>query len=144
MKQWVISSVLMLASLISFASCIDDNDEKCGVKEGEPVEAKLSIAATEFEKIQTKVADDYISDLYVMVFDKSGDLLTHQYYSGLTGLSGDITISTTSGERYIYGIANLSTSSLSIDASTLNNITSVSALKSMLLSLSNNTVGNAD
>ena len=39
---------------------------------------------------------------------------------------------------------NLSTSSLSIDASKLNNITSVSALKSMLLSLSNNTVGNAD
>jgi hypothetical protein len=39
-----------------------------GKRRGKPVEAKLSIAATEFEKIQTKVADDYISDLYVMVF----------------------------------------------------------------------------
>jgi len=143
MKQWVMSSILMVASLISVASCSDEKEVN-GIKEGVEVDAKLSIGATAFEKIQTKVADDYISDLYVMVFDESGDLLTHQYYSGLAGLSGDITISTTSGKRYIYGIANLSTSNLSVDASTLNNISSVDGLKSVLISLSNNTVGNAD
>jgi hypothetical protein len=79
-----------------------------------------------------------------MIFDESGNLVTHAYYSGRTGLEGDISIKTTSGKRYIYGVANLTSANLTISQSTLDAISTISQLKEMMMTLSSNTIGNAD
>jgi len=142
MKQLIKNLVFLTACMLAVVSCTDEKE--INVKEGVAVDAKLSVGATSFEKIETKVADEYIADLYVMIFDESGNLVTHAYYSGRTGLEGDISIKTTSGKRYIYGVANLTSANLTISQSTLAAISTLSQLKQLMMTLNSSTIGNAD
>jgi len=142
MKQLIKNLVFLTACMLAVVSCTDEKE--INVKEGVAVDAKLSVGATSFEKIETKVADEYIADLYVMIFDESGNLVTHAYYSGRTGLEGDISIKTTSGKRYIYGVANLTSANLTISQSTLDAVSTLSQLKQLMMTLSSSTIGNAD
>lgn len=145
MKQIMCRISLFLVGILLAMACTDEKIVKnTDVEEGVAVVAQLKVEPSEFKKIQTRVADDYISDLYVIIFDEAGDWVSSDYFTGLSGLSGNISLRTTSGGRYIYGVANLQTSALSIEKKTLDGIKSVDGLKKMMVSLSEETVGAVD
>lgn len=145
MKQIMCRMSLFLVGILLAVACTDDKIVKnTDVEEGVAVVAQLKVEPSEFKKIQTRVADDYISDLYVIVFDDAGDWVSSDYFTGLSGLSGNISLRTTSGGRYIYGVANLQTSALSIEKERLDRIKSVDDLQKMMVTLSEETVGAVD
>lgn len=145
MKQLMWKISLLLGCILLGMACTDEKLLKCvEVEEGVPVIAQLNVDPSEFKKIQTRVADDFISDLYVMVFDESGEWVSSDYFTGLSGLSGNVSLRTTSGSRFIYAIGNLQTASLSIDKEMLDGIKKVEDLKNKMLRLSEETVGSID
>lgn len=145
MKSNLFKLIVFLFPVFGLCSCSDEYEiSGSEVKEGQPVIARLDVVPSEFDKIQTKVADDFVSDLYVLLFDEEENKKDSFYFTGLSGLSGKISLKTTSGKRYIYGIANLQTSGLSISKETLDGIKNLQELKAVMISLNGKTVGSAD
>lgn len=114
----VITNIIYPIIICAFLSaCADDEIYSVtNVKEGIPVTIKFGLSVTGMEK-QTRALpgteENRINDLYVFVFDNAGKLKTSKFYStdeissSLENKeSGNFALETTSGESFIYAIAN--------------------------------------
>lgn len=132
---WMIGVGLLLSA------CTDELEKKAtDVKEGVPVVVKLAFIPDEPIKIETKAGEvtTHVKNLYALIFDSEGIRLPGEYGGGLVSVNQNSTsvhLSTTSGKRYIYGVANLTTSTLEIEKAELDQIKSVDALKRLSLTL---------
>lgn len=129
-----------LLGLCIFVSCTDEDEVRRNVTEGIPVTLRLPFAPDGPVKIETRAGENvtYVDNLYILIFDKDGKRLSGDSGGGLVSLapnSTNINLTTSSGLRYIYGVANLSTSTLEVDEVTLDNITNVDQLKTLSLTL---------
>lgn len=129
-----------LLGLCIFVSCTDEDEVRRNVKEGIPVTLRLPFAPDGPVKIETRAGENvtYVDNLYILIFDKDGKRLSGDSGGGLVSLapnSTNINLTTSSGLRYIYGVANLSTSTLEVDKAVLDKITKVDQLKTLSLTL---------
>lgn len=134
-----------LLGLCIFVSCTDEDEVRRNVKEGIPVSVKLSFAKEAEAVIETRAQgesdiSENVSDLYVLIFNKEGKRVPGDFYYENLQSSGSIQLETTSGERYIYGVANLSTNLLSVTKEELNGIKTREDLKNLQLTLRDNSV----
>ena len=93
--------------------------------------------------ITTRALEDNIRDLYIFVFSKEGVLVSRQYYSSsdiAENSEGSVKHYTTSGERIIAGIANLTTNSLAVTKSELDNIGSLAEFQNLTVNLSDESI----
>lgn len=113
MNIWL--SVLLYVSTLMWSGCDDDlgiNNSSLNVREGIPVEIKLDINSQNPGQISITRADEendgVIYDLYVLIFNSDRKLKTTFYrsYANLA-TSQTVNIITTSGESYIFAIANV-------------------------------------
>lgn len=119
-----ISLILLMIFFLNIA-CQDDtvDFEK---PEETSVRLALKLIHDEETTIDTRaisqggVNENGISDLNILIFDVSGNLLNQQYYTGSTS---SVTITTTSGQRNVVAIANIGTS--------LNTITTLAGLNAL-------------
>lgn len=145
MKKYSLGLFLTLFGVLFLTSCVDEDLVKKGekVKEGIPVTLKLPFASDKPVKIETRAGENttYVDNLYILIFDGEGKRLAGEAGGGLVDLapeSTSITLSTTSGYRYIYGVANLSTSTLEITRSALDTISTTDQLKDLPIVLKEN------
>lgn len=130
MKRYNLYTLLFaLLGCLAFNSCADDEfvrKDNSKVEEGIPVGLKLSFEPEETAKVTTKVAIDEaeenkVFDLRVFIFKKGVTKLesklefTNLYtFDGSASGSIDIAVGNiTSGEKYIYAIANTASNSIS-------------------------------
>ena len=140
---------IFLLGLLGLAACVDDTFvNRSSVKEGIPCQVSLSFAPEESEIIMTKSSEDNIRDLYILVFDAaSGARISGEYYPSnqLTeATNGKITVNTTSGNRKICAVANLTTNSLVIEKTTLDNVQSLTEFQNQLLELEEQSINSLD
>lgn len=115
-----ITKVLFISLL--FHACVEEDIIKTSnVEEGVPVEVNLSFSAPDMATISTRsltdVEENNINDIYVLIFDLKGNRVDGQLFKkgvdftptthNSTTNTGNLTLKTTSGERRIYGIANV-------------------------------------
>lgn len=115
-----ITNVLFISLL--FHACVEEDIIKTSnVEEGVPVEVNLSFFAPDMATISTRsltdVEENNINDIYVLIFDLQGNRVDGQLFKkgvdftptthNSTTNTGNLTLKTTSGERRIYGIANV-------------------------------------
>lgn len=108
---WVLFSTLMCIA------CSDDlglnTSDLQDVREGIPVEIKMNFNVEKSGKVEVSRATDQedglIYDLFVLIFDSQKKLKTVFYEDFLTDLSSErnLKIRTTSGESYIFAVANV-------------------------------------
>lgn len=140
------SLLLCLVSLL-LVSCNEERDPVGPeVKEGIPVVLKLPYATGNPETVETKGAltDGLVWDLYVFLFDEHGNRLypedNKSYYTFSGERSREISINTTSGKRYIYGVANVDNAIFADLKPKLDNIKNRSDLEKLRLELGNEVV----
>lgn len=111
MKRYSIGLLKVLFGLLLFASCTDEYEieRKKEVLDGLPATVKINFTAGSLDKIETKTAiEGDIYDMYVIVFDKTGNsVITKKYFEQADLGSGSISLETTTGERLIYALANV-------------------------------------
>lgn len=129
-----------------FSACADDEIYSVtNVKEGIPVTIKFGLSVTGMEK-QTRALpgteENRINDLYVFVFDNAGKLKTSKFYStdeissSLENKeSGNFALETTSGESFIYAIANSETNELESILNKLDAVKKFEDLSGVIVSL---------
>lgn len=128
-----------------FVSCTDENEVRKNVKEGIPVNVKLSFAKEAEAVIETRAqgesdVSEQVSDLYILIFNKAGERIPGEFYFPDVQSSKSIEIETTTGDRYIYGIANLSTNLLSVTKEDLDAIGSRKDLEGLSIKLNQQSV----
>lgn len=140
------SLLLCFVSLL-LVSCNEERDPVGPeVKEGIPVVLKLPYATGNPETVETKGAltDGLVWDLYVFLFDENGNRLypedNKSYFTFSGEGSGEISINTTSGKRYIYGVANVDNAIFADLKPKLDNIKNRSDLEKLRLELGNEVV----
>ena len=125
-------------------SCIKENFNADSIAEGKPALICLGYGSNSAQIIMTKgimteLDEDRVNSLRVLVFDaESGLLVTDQTFVGdqLKGKSaadnyssGYVELATTSGNRKIFGIANLvNNQDFTIDLSHVSNISDLESL----------------
>lgn len=151
MKRYNLGILKVLLALVLLASCSDEELARKGknVPEGIPVSAKLSFAKEAEAVIETRAQgesglSEQVSDLYVLIFNKDGKRIPGDFYFSDVQSSTSIEIETTTGERYIYGIANLSTNLLSVTKEELDNITTKVQLEELPMKLAQQSVDIVD
>ena len=126
----------LICLLICFFTCVACTNETLvgpAVEEDVPVTATLSFQTTNPIKIETRATDiskdNKVSSLAIFIFKENGSQVgdTHICTSGELN-SGNISIHTTSGIRYIYAIANYKNSLFDL-TNDLSNVSSFSQLK---------------
>lgn len=128
----------LICLLISFFTCVACTNETLvgpAVEEDVPVTATLSFQTTNPVKIETRATDistdNKVSSLAIFIFKENGSQVGDTYICTPEELkSGNISIHTTSGTRYIYAIANYENSLFDL-TSTLNTISTFSKLKQL-------------
>ena len=146
----MIRTIYSLAFFFSFLVLVSCSEEKiingADVEEGIPVVLKLSYGIGDPEVVETKSAltDGLVWDLYVLLFDESGkrvypeDNVSSFTFSG--GKSGEISLNTTSGKRYIYGVANVDNAIFKDLQARLDGIKERSELEALPMDLENKVV----
>ncbi|MEG2760970.1 MAG: DUF4906 domain-containing protein, partial [Mucinivorans sp.] len=87
-------------------------------------------------------AESAVNNLFVLIFDATtNNIISTRFFDGLTGKSGDITIRTTSGKRYIYAIANIDLGMMQEMKAKMAAIPNVDALRNFIATLKQNTLG---
>ena len=98
----------MLAALIICASCSDDMEKRHEVVEGIPTTVSFQVELPDAEQITTKSGetseDDRIDNLYLIAFNDDGTYDTGEKVLILDG--GKVLFQVTSGNKYIYAVAN--------------------------------------
>lgn len=149
MKQYI---YLMLALGVFFLnSCVDETFVKNNalIEEGIPVEVSLSFSREDVPEVTTRAAlpeeaEKKVFDVRVFIFDKDKKIEYTEiirYGEGNTSKTGTITIpkgEVTSGQKYIYAIANTE-SGAGTFSKTLENIGNVSELKALVSELNEKT-----
>ncbi len=149
----------VLIVVLLCTACTDETWESIPlVKEGIPVEVDFKFATSEMDKISTRLSDDeefQVNDLYLLIFDSNGNRKAgSQYFDGETlrgfghtnGNQSSPTngtlknIQTTSGNSYIYAIANVVNNELDRDndlKDRLDGVSDITALKNLYTTLNN-------
>lgn len=100
-------------SLLALVSCSDDLGMQAGtsVREGIPTQVKLTFKAENRKNVEVtragKEGDNEVNDLYILIFNSTGNLKTWFYDSEGFTQKREYTIQTTSGESYILAVANV-------------------------------------
>ncbi len=111
-KYWV----ALLAMNIFLFSCTDsDIIEKEGTEAGIPTSVKISFTNPSMNVVSRALSDaeeSKINDLCILVFDAgTGERKKIDYFSGAeinyNAQKGSVTLNTTSGSSYIFGVANV-------------------------------------
>ncbi len=152
---------VIIMTLFTLGSCVEDNIADAP-SEIEDVSVRLQISSPKADDVVSSRAPDenLINDLYVFVFDGSGNVKSKTYLSGsqltdgTTGLQPSTTsannwikINTTTGDSYIYGIANISGSTNNYTGSVkdqLDAIISLNQLKALSVTLNNDLTRNGN
>lgn len=118
--KWLTALLLV----VCFVSCADEDVESSSsVKEGVPVQIKMDLSVSGMDVITsrslTEEQEYNMYDLYVLIFDKDKNVKFRKYatveelnHTGNNPTFGSLSITTTSGESYIYGIANVKTNEM--------------------------------
>lgn len=133
----------MLICLLACVACSDETLINQKVEEGVPVMATLSFQSSDPGEIETKATDldknNPVESLAVFIFKKNGKTSQRvgdvHICSSTEIKSKNISIKTTSGERYIYAIGNYKSSLFTISDDVLNNIRTIDDLKAMTVTL---------
>ncbi|MEG1588554.1 MAG: DUF4906 domain-containing protein [Mucinivorans sp.] len=87
-------------------------------------------------------AESAVNNLFVLIFDvTTKNIISTRFFDGLTGSRGNITIRTTSGDRYIYAIANIDLGMMQEMKAKMAAIPNVGALRNFIATLKQNTLG---
>jgi len=144
MKRYSLYVFSLFASIFLLSACVDEQAIKSStdVEEGREVNLSLSFATGDPEVIQTKSAltEGNVSDLYVLFFDESGVRVPitsgeNGYFENLSGLSGAVSLQTTTGKRRIYAVANIKSDATGSIKASLDNIANERDLKQIPVSL---------
>lgn len=115
------SILLVLLAASSFISCTDE-EVISGVENKDQVSLTLKFTADISSSVISSRApsDNALNDLYIFIFDANGSLRTKRYYSSseltdnsngsqpnTAGEDNWVKVTTTIGDSYIYGIANV-------------------------------------
>lgn len=133
----------MLICLLACVACSDETLINQKVEEGVPVMATLSFQSSDPGEIETKATDldenNPVESLAVFIFKKNGNTSERvgdvHICTSTEIKSKNISIKTTSGERYIYAIGNYKSSLFTISDDVLNNIQTIDDLKAMTVTL---------
>lgn len=150
-----------LLTILCLTACADNTWEgdSAQVKEGVPVSVSLQFQTSVAEKVSTRALTEkgefQVNDLYIFIFDKNGNRKEGSAYYNTEALSalghtngnqanpthGSIAnLKTTSGQSYIFGIANVASNELDRGnklKSELDKISSLSGLKKWATTLNN-------
>lgn len=150
MKQYIYLILTLGAFFLN--SCTDESWENgnANVEEGIPVEVSLSFTQEEAAKVTSKAAlseedENKVYDIRVFIFDKDKKLeytSLLSYENGNTKKSGTVNIPrglVTTGQKYIYAIANTENGAGSFSSNDLENIKTVGELKKLTSTLSEKT-----
>lgn len=150
MKQYIYLILTLGAFFLN--SCTDESWENgnANVEEGIPVEVSLSFTQEEAAKVTSKAAlseedENKVYDIRVFIFDKEKKLeytSLLSYENGNTDKSGTVKIprgEVTTGQKYIYAIANTENGAGSFSSDNLANIKTVGDLKNLYSTLSEKT-----
>ncbi|ADV43891.1 DUF4906 domain-containing protein [Bacteroides helcogenes] len=146
-------------AILGFAACADDTYQTNEVEEGTPVSVSFQFNTSVLDEVVTRSLTDagefQMNDLYLLIFDSKGDRKKGCQYYDTDALAafnhkngtqdnptnGTITdIETTSGQSYIYGIANVVGNELDnkSDLKTkLDGVKNVTELKALAATLNN-------
>lgn len=147
----------ILFSCLLLHACTDEEIIKpATVEEGIPVEVGLKFSAPDMANISTRSLtgedENNINDMYILVFDLNGNRIDGGgFYEKGSGFNvtthndnvntGSLTLTTSSGERRIYGIANVKDNELNGKGTDWllneleNSVNSVADLQALTLSL---------
>lgn len=111
MKKYSLIFLNFIVGFLLFSSCVDE--ELVGQEDGKTTTVSLSFEAPDVKQIVTKGVNDYtlIQGLYLFVFDSKGDIegegpLYYSINSSNNTGTIDPKIPTTTGNHYIFAIAN--------------------------------------
>lgn len=142
----------MLICLLACVACSEETLISQKVEEDIPVTASLSFQSSDPGKIETRATDldedSPVKSLAIFIFKKNngtskrvGDV---HFCTKEELESKKITIQTTSGERYIYAIANYHSSLFQLTEEDLNNITTIDGLADLHVTLPENNISVLD
>lgn len=160
-SMFVEKVVYGLLTVVCLTACADNTWEKDSsqVKEGVPVSVNLQFQTSTAERVTTRALTEkgefQVNDLYLLIFDKNGNRKEGSIYYNTEALAGfghtagnqanpthgTITnLKTTSGQSYIFGIANVADNELDRGnklKTQLDNMPSLSELKKWVTTLNN-------
>lgn len=146
-------------AILGFAACADDTYQTNEVEEGTPVSVSFQFNTSVLDEVVTRGLTDagefQMNDLYLLIFDSKGDRKNGCKYYDTDALAafnhkngtqdnptnGTIrNIETTSGQSYIYGIANVVGNELDKESdlkTKLDGVKNVTELKALAATLNN-------
>lgn len=143
----------LLLSLLVCMACSDETlvSGQGEVEDGVPVTATLSFSTSDPAKIETKATDidesNKVSSLAVFIFKKEKDgsyKIDGKKICSTTEInSNSFAVSTTSGRRYVYAVANYKSSLYTITDDDLSKIETIDELKNMSVTLPKNEDGSS-
>lgn len=143
--------ICLLAVLLALASCSDEEliNKKGYVQEGVPVTVNLGFSLHESTTVETKASDisnsAKINTLAILVFKEKNGVFEKEgeTYFFEQPSSGKVSFKTTSGYKYIYGVANYESSLFSLKDD-LEKITSLDDLKNLDIKLPDHNISILD
>lgn len=109
MKKYGIIILNLLLGIVLFNSCADEDEVIPGGK-GSQTYVQFSFTTPQADQISTKSLSDYnlVEDMYVFIFKMNGELDGKAYFTKQDLVDGRINgnIETTTGQHYIYAVAN--------------------------------------
>ncbi|WP_455629136.1 hypothetical protein [Parabacteroides chinchillae] len=143
MKQYKYILQFVVA-LFFFAACSDESivNPEDKVEEGLPATVMLAFKSADAPELETRATDvgtAMVEGLAILVFDKTtkDKIGKTQFFSGEKGSSGNVLLSTTSGERLIYAVANYNSSNYGELEQTLKDVINLDGLKNLQIRLQN-------
>lgn len=147
MRRYTYLLFVLGMALLVFFSCNDEEliKGRTTVEEGIPTMARLSFVPQIRQQIDTRASgqESLVKDLYVFIFNEAGDKETARYFPQseiVEASEGTIRMAVTTGRRYIYGVANLSTNDFQITPEELDRIETRDDLSKMTMRLQNNSI----
>ncbi|RHR43348.1 DUF4906 domain-containing protein [Parabacteroides sp. AF18-52] len=139
----------LLAGFLLFVSCTDETligPKKIVVEEGLPVTAKLAFGTADPVKIETRASDisenDQVRSLAVLIFKRDGGSMVKVdntfFFDADTLTMGAVTLKTTTGDRYVYAVANYKSSVFGDLTYQLENVNTLEGLNELCIELEEN------
>lgn len=139
----------LLAGFLLFVSCTDETligPKKIIVEEGLPVTTTLTFGTSDPVKIETRVSDisenDQVRSLAVLIFKRDGGSMVkvdNTFFFDADALTmGAVTLKTTTGDRYVYAVANYKSSVFGDLTYKLENVNTLEGLNELCIELEEN------
>ncbi|GGK01992.1 fimbrial protein [Parabacteroides faecis] len=139
----------LLAGFLLFVSCTDETligPKKIIVEEGLPVTTTLTFGTSDPVKIETRVSDisenDQVRSLAVLIFKRDGGSMVkvdNTFFFDADALTmGAVTLKTTTGDRYVYAVANYKSSVFGDLTYQLENVNTLEGLNELCIELEEN------